>query len=141
MLPCRRELRFHCFEGSHNSLFLVSFSDPSQNECFLHTWPPRSVTLGSQCTLRLRIGVQNGDPFGGNPSLWAPSCAYSCWLELDFHGLASESRPQMYLFANFLLHAWGPKTTAPKPHVESYAEHLSHECFMFKNLMDRLKHN
>ena len=63
VLSCRRELRFHCFEGSQNSLFLVSFSDPSQNECFFHTWPPRSVTLGPQRTLRLRIGVQNGDPF------------------------------------------------------------------------------
>ena len=32
------------------------------------------------------------------------SCAYSCWLELDFHGLVSQREPQMYPFDNFLLH-------------------------------------
>ena len=95
VLRCRRELRFHCFEGSQNSLFLVSFLDPSQDMCFFHAWPPRGVTLGSQRTFRLRIGVKMVTLFEGIlPS--GRSGVHSCWFELDFHGLASQKESQMY---------------------------------------------
>ena len=94
---------FTVLRGSQNSLFLVSFLAPSQDTCFFHAWPPRGATLGSQRTFPAHLGILPSGRSG----------VHSCWLELDFHGLASQKESQMYPFDNFSYMSEVPKQQLP----------------------------